>query len=360
MGWNILIVGAGAIGCLVGGKLAQAGQQVTLVGRPAFVEQVRGHGLQLADAQGSQRIRSLRVAADLLEAYERSPSAFDLAIFTVKCYDTAAAVDELRQALAATGAPPPALLSVQNGIGNEALLGQLVPTAPVLAGSLTTPVSVVAPGSIRVDKPSYGLGLAVWRGSQADAQAVGSLLAQAGFVVTSYADAAALKWTKLLMNLLGNATSAILDEPPQQIFADRRMVDLEIAAWREALAVMRASHIAPVNLERYPFARLAPLIRWTPKGLLRLFLRRQIGAARGGKLPSLHLDLHHKSKSEVAWLNGAVVAAGQQTGVPTPTNAALTSIVLRLCQHPEERASWRGAYARLWEAAAWSSQKHQS
>ena len=241
MGWNILIVGAGAIGCLVGGKLAQAGQQVTLVGRPAFVEQVRGHGLQLADAQGSQRIRSLRVAADLLEAYERSPSAFDLAIFTVKCYDTAAAVDELRQALAATGAPPPALLSVQNGIGNEALLGQLVPTAPVLAGSLTTPVSVVAPGSIRVDKPSYGLGLAVWRGSQADAQAVGSLLAQAGFVVTSYADAAALKWTKLLMNLLGNATSAILDEPPQQIFADRRMVDLEIAAWREALAVILRS-----------------------------------------------------------------------------------------------------------------------
>lgn len=296
MGWNILIVGAGAIGSLVGGKLAQAGEQVTLVGRAAFVEQVRGQGLQLADAQGSQRIRSLRVAADLLEAYERSPSAFDLAIFTVKCYDSAGAVDELRQALAATGAPPPALLSLQNGIGNEALLGQLAPTVPVLAGSLTTPVSVVAPGSIRVDKPSYGLGLAVWRGGPADAQAVGGLLAQAGFVVASYADAAALKWTKLLMNLLGNATSAILDEPPQQIFADRRMVDLEIAAWREALAVMRAAHIAPVNLERYPFAWLAPLIRFAPNGLLRLFCVGRSAPRAGASCPASTLICTKKAK----------------------------------------------------------------
>ena len=131
---HFIVHGAGAIGCYVGGRLAAGGRQVTLVGRRTFVEQVRARGLQLTDEQGAHTIRNLRATATMLEAYDRSPSAFDLAIFTVKGYDTAAAVAELQQALAETGAPPPALLSVQNGVGNEEMLAQLA--APVIAGHL--------------------------------------------------------------------------------------------------------------------------------------------------------------------------------------------------------------------------------
>jgi 2-dehydropantoate 2-reductase len=283
----------------------------------------------------------------MLEAYERSPSAFDLAIFTVKSYDTAAAVAELQQALADTGAPPPALLSVQNGVGNEAMLAQLA--APVIAGSITTPVSITAPGIIRIDKPRYGLGLAPWRsegdkatGRQGDDAAgdavfsgVCGVMELAGFAVKPYPDAAGMKWTKLLMNITGNATCAILNEPPETVFADTRMVDLEIRAWRETLAVMRAAHIAPVDLERYPFGKLAPLIRYAPLALIRPVLRKQIGGARGGKLPSLHIDLYNnKGKSEVRWLNGAVAEKGKAVGVATPVNALLTKTLLRLVEHP--------------------------
>lgn len=363
MAWNVLIIGAGAIGCLVGGKLALAQQQVTLVGRRPFVEQVRARGLQLTDAQGTHTIRGLRAAASMLEAYDRSPSAFDLAIFTMKSYDTAAAVAELRQALADTGAPPPALLSVQNGVGNEELLAQLA--APVVAGSITTPVSVEGPGVIRIDKPRYGLGLAPWqsegdrergRGGEEDRSTavfsgVCGVMELAGFAVKSYPDAAGMKWTKLLMNITGNATCAILDEPPETVFVDKRMVDLEIRAWRETLAVMRAAHIAPVDLERYPFSKLAPLIRFAPLALIRPVLRKQIGGARGGKLPSLHIDLHgNKGKSEVRWLNGAVVEKGKAVSVATPVNTLLTETLLRLVEHPEERSGWKSAHDRLWAA----------
>ncbi len=352
MAWNVLIIGAGAIGCLVGGKLAMASQHVTLVGRRAFVEQVRAQGLKLTDEQGAHTVRNMRPVASIQEAYDRSESAFDLAIFTVKSYDTAAAAAEYRQALSETGAPPPIFLSVQNGVGNEESIAQIADRAAVVAGSITTPVSVVGPGAIHVDKPRYGLGLASWRGAEAALGDVCALMGLAGFAVQRYGSAASMKWTKLLMNMMGNATCAILDEPPEVVFADNRLVDIEIAAWREALAVMAASHIAPVDLDGYPFGKLAPLIRYAPKALLRPILRKQIGRARGGKMPSLHIDLHaNKGKSEVRWLNGAVVEKGRQVGAFTPVNALLTDTLLRLVAHPEERPGWKGAHDRLWQAA---------
>lgn len=351
MAWNVLIIGAGAIGCLVGGKLAMASQRVTLAGRRAFVEQVRAQGLKLIDEQGAHTARNVRPVASIQEAYDRSESAFDLAIFTVKSYDTAAAAAEYRQALSETGAPPPIFLSVQNGVGNEESIAQIADRAAVVAGSITTPVSVIGPGAIRVDKPRYGLGLASWRGAEAALGDVCALMELAGFVVQRYGSAASMKWTKLLMNMMGNATCAILDESPEIVFADNRMVDIEIAAWREALAVMAASHIAPVDLDGYPFGKLAPLIRYAPKALLRPVLRKQIGRARGGKMPSLHIDLHaNKGNSEVRWLNGAVVEKGRQVGASTPVNALLTDTLLRLIEHPEERPSWKGAHDRLWQA----------
>ena len=80
-----------------------------------------------------------------------------------------------------------------------------VPRAPVRAGGVATPVGGGAPGIIRVDKPRYGLGLAGWRppGPSALFDDVCSLMRLAGFAVTPYSDAPAMKWTKLLMNMLG-------------------------------------------------------------------------------------------------------------------------------------------------------------
>ena len=199
----------------------------------------------------------------------------------------------------------------------------------------------------------------MWEEQGADAASsslfddVGELLAMTGFAVKPYRSAASLKWTKLLMNMMGNATCAILDETPESVFADHRMLDIEIKAWREALAVMRAAHIAPVDLERYPFGKLAPLIRYAPAALLRPVLHKQIGGARGGKMPSLHIDLHsNKGKSEVGWLNGAVADRGAVVGVATPVNAQLTEILLHLVEQPAQRSGWKNAHDRLWQALA--------
>ncbi len=101
-------------------------------------------------------------------------------------------------------------------------------------------------------------------------------------------------------------------------------------------------------MDKYPFATLAPLIRYAPKALIRPILRSQIGGARGGKLPSLHIDLHSgKGRSEVGWLNGAVVRKGGEVGVATPVNQVLTEVLSELVAHPDEIRAWRGNHARL-------------
>ena len=324
---------------------------MTLAGRPTFVEAVCKRGLLLADESGRHTVRNVRAVDGPLAALQRSETAFDLVVFTVKSYDTATAVADLCQALDATGAPPPALLSVQNGVGNEDAMAAALSSVSVLAGSITTPVSVEGPGAIHVDKPRYGLGLGVWRPGAAGPiifDAACHLLENAGFAVQRYENAQAMKWTKLLMNMMGNATCAILDEPPQTAFADGKIVDLEIEAWREALAVMAAAGIPALNMDKYPFATLAPLIRFAPKALIRPVLRSRIGGARGGKLPSLHIDLHGgKGRSEVGWLNGAVVRKGAEVDVATPVNQVLAEALSSMVASPGEIGAWRGNHARL-------------
>jgi len=348
---NILIVGAGAIGCLVGGKLASSSYTVTLVGRPAFAELVRAqNGLFIAEGAQTQHIAHITAVGSVADAFARRNADFNLIILTVKSYDTATAVAELTQQLPRDAAVMPIFISLQNGVGNEEQIAHAFDAAHVIAGVITTPVSVTAPATIRVEKSNYDIGISPWHPamSQSWLGAVQTALQRAGFSGVVYPDAQGLKWTKLLMNMLGNATSAILDMPPDAIFADPQLADLEIDAWREALLVMRTANIPPVNIGNYSFSLIAPFVRYAPKFLLRQMLRSQMGRARGGKMPSLHIDLARgRRQNEVTWLNGAVVKKGEEVGVATPVNRMLTETLLTLVRQPEQRDLWRSSTARM-------------
>lgn len=347
---NFLIIGAGAIGCLIGGKLAIAGHSVTLVGRPRFVETVQEHGIVLADASGSRQIRDIQVVGSLAQAYSIPERRYDLIILTVKSYDTSPALAELQAAIQVAKTSPTVILSLQNGVGNEETLVNGWGSAQVLAGIITTPVSVSAPGIIQIERPSYFIGLSAWHPAMPRAlqDATQRAFQEAGFTVEVYPDAQGMKWTKLLMNIVGNATSAILDEPPLEIFADPTLVDLELEAWRETLRVMNRGSIAPVNLGHYPFRWLAPLIRWLPKSMLRGIFRAQVSGARGKKMPSLQIDLSAgKKRSEVGWLNGAVVQKGKELGIATPINQMFTDILMMLVEDEAQRDLWRHDHLRL-------------
>jgi 2-dehydropantoate 2-reductase len=116
-----------------------------------------------------------------------------------------------------------------------------------------------------------------------------------------------------------------------EIFADPRLFRLEIAQLREVLKVMHALEIPIVNLPGAPVRLLAWSVRYLPYSLAHPLLTRFLVGSRGAKMPSFHIDLYAgRGKSEVDYLNGAVVRFGAKLGVPTPVNRVLNETLLSL------------------------------
>jgi 2-dehydropantoate 2-reductase len=337
---RFLVVGAGAIGCLVGGRLAAADHDVTLVARDWLAHRIADSGLRLNIRGETIYVPNLAAVTTVAEAiFEFGP--FDLALFTMKSYDTASGIQELQASLDR----PLSVMSLQNGVGNEQLLSEAFGAHRVIAGIITAPAEMPVPGVIRAG--SGGIGLAPLNPAKSVTSVVAALQS-ARFETRVYDDWRALKWSKLLLNLIGNATSAILDWPPEQIFSNARLFDLEWRAWQEALAVVAVQGLRVVSLPGYPLPWALRLLRWTPPSLLQSMLKRAIVRGRGGKMPSLHIDLEKgKPSSEVTVLNGAVVDVGRQLGIPTPVNAVLTETLTDIVRGKLEWDTFRGDPDRL-------------
>ncbi len=312
---RILVIGAGAIGVYLGGSLLVAGHTVTFLARLATAETLRANGIRI----GPTSLHPA-VAASPAEAFAQLP---EVIIFALKAYDTANALAELR---AVTAAPPP-LLCVQNGVDNEAEMASVFGVERVISGTVTTAVSRSGPGQIVVER-ERGVGLAL--GHPLSGKIVEALRG-ANLRVRVYHQAGPMKWSKLLTNLTGNATSAILNMSVAELFANPHTFQLEIAMLREGLAVMRALKYQVVDLPKTPVRALAFAAENLPWPIAQRVLQRAVSAGRGGKMPSFHTDLHGgRGQTEVRWLNGAVAAYGAQLGVPTPVNRLLTETLDRL------------------------------
>ena len=341
---RVVVVGAGAVGSFLGGTLAATGVDVTLLGRRPYAGTDAGT-LKLHEPEGNRTV-TIRRASDPADI----PAA-DLAIIAVKAFDLEAALATTRQW------PGVAVLTTQNGVGAEAVADAWIPyPAPLLAASLTTAVEPADDGVERFR--TGGIGVAVVRDDEAGAGArlatrLVAAWAAGGLPAVLCRDADAMKWSKLLANLVGNATSAILDMDPAAIYADKRAYRIERAQLLEAVAVMRALELTPVAL---PGADVTMLLRGIrlPAAVGRPLVARGIGGARGGKSPSLRLHVRGDGSgpTEVFWLNGAVAAAGAQTGVPTPVNDALAAIVEEVASDPARATHFAGEPARLAEAIA--------
>lgn len=347
---NVLVFGAGAIGAYLGAKLARRGHEVTFVGRRALSESIARDGLSVegADAYRATHVRAAE-SADVLAMMR-----FDVCLVCTKAYAVAEAIRGLRAT--AQRLPDLPFVTFQNGIGSEEAFAGAFGAGRVIAGTTTTPVSVLGPGRVRVEKAG-GEGLALVARGEGDGPAFATVttraLLRAALDAHDYADFRAMKWSKLLLNLIGNATSAILDLSVADVYADPRAFGLELAMLREALAVMRAMGLRAHNLPRGPAATLAAAVRAVPAPLLRPMLARMVARGRGDKRPSLHAEVAGRTgRSEVPWLNGAVVVRGRDVGVPTPVNAVLTDTLTRLVRGDDDPAAWRGRADRLAAAAS--------
>lgn len=312
---RVLSFGAGAVGTYVGGSLALKKHQVVFLERPAVAEQLSMDGLGLTIKGKERRIAEPQVVASLEKALELGP--YDVAIFALKSFDTQAAVDEIAPFV--NRMPP--VFCLQNGVENEVILAKSLGTDKVIPGTLTSAIARLGVGKIKLEK-LRGMGVAADHPVSSD---LASALIDAGLNARLYSHAADMKWSKMLTNLLANASSAILNMTPGEIFAHPELHRLEVLQLREALKVMSAQQIQTVDLPGTPVRALTFAVRSLPVPLSRTLLKNAVGDGRGGKMPSFHIDLHSgRGQTEVSYLNGAVVRYGRHLEVPTPVNQFLT------------------------------------
>jgi 2-dehydropantoate 2-reductase len=243
-------------------------------------------------------------------------------LFALKSFDTASALEGMQ----AFAEKIPPILCLSNGVDNESALANVLGADKVIPATVTSAIGRRGAGDIVLEK-LRGLGIASPHSLSDRLMAS----AKAAYLnPQAFSNPAAMKWSKMLTNLIANPTSAILNMSAAQIFADRKLYALEIRMLRECLAVMRAQKIPVVDLPDTPVRALAFATRlplWVSKPLL----ARAAGAGRGGKMPSFHIDLYSgRGKSEVGYLHGAVVRAGEKFGVPTPVNKILTGTLMKL------------------------------
>jgi len=318
---HFLVYGAGAIGSYIGGSLVLAKQDVVFIERPDVAAALRERGLRLKISEQVHHIPNPVVTGSMEEALTRGP--YDVVLFAVKSFDTVATLINLSPYKVAL----PPFLCFQNGVENEATITSVLGPDKVIAGTVTSAVGRLGAGDVVLER-KRGVGIAL---GHPLSPALAAIFNDAGLNAWTYSNAMAMKWSKMLTNLLANATSAILNMPPGDIFSHPGLFRIEIQQLREALRVMRGLKLPIVDLPGTPVRALAFGVRWLPAEISRPLLSRAVGSGRGAKMPSFHIDLYNRrGKSEVDYLNGAVVRSGERLGIPTPVNRSLNEILLSL------------------------------
>lgn len=313
---KILCFGAGAIGSYIAGSLALIGNPLAYVELPANIETLKKNGVWIEDVDGKKHhLTRFDAFGSAEEAFANRE--YDLIILAVKGFNTD---DVIRQLQLYDGNIPP-VLSLQNGVENEEKLTAAFGEEKVIPCSVCTAISRGEAGTIKVAK-LRGIGIA-------DTNEISAELVrecdEAGLKPKLMKDGTAMKWSKMISNLLSNAASAIFNMTPAEVYANPVSFDLEIRQLRETLAVMKALNIPAVNIPGVPVSLLSFAVKHLPSFITRPVLTKAVGGGRGSKMPSFYIDLQAgRKESEVIFLNGAVSRKGHALGVPTPVNDAYT------------------------------------
>jgi 2-dehydropantoate 2-reductase len=314
---RFLIIGAGAIGTYLGGSLALKGYPVTFLERAKDISRLQSRGITLNFQEQTLKTSSPEYISDLDQIKSGS---YDLAILSIKTYH----LKDLIPQLVKHKSNLPPILCLQNGVESEEKLAESIGDDLVISGTVTTAVDKNRKGDVTIRR-LRGIGVG---GNHPAVEMILTSFTEAGLKPSHYPRADSMKWSKLITNLLGNATSAILNMTPEDIYSNPGLFELEMNQIKEALMVMKLQHIPICNLPGIPVKLLAFAVWYLPKPLVQALLKKMVGGGRGGKMPSFHIDLHSgRGNCEVDQLNGAVVKAGERLNFRTPVNQILTNLL---------------------------------
>jgi len=324
---GVLVMGAGTIGCFIGGSLAAAGVRVALVGRPRVLGDVAEHGLTLTDLDGMRH----QVLPGVLRLSNEVPAGARpaLVLLTVKSGATAEAAAELGAVLPA-GTP---VLSLQNGISNAAVASQAAPKLNILPAMVPYNVAEIGAGAFHrgtvgrlaaKDDPALRQWVAVFE--------------RAGVPIDLHPDLLPIQWGKLLLNL-NNPVNALSGLPLRDELLQRGYRRCLAVLMDEALAALDKAGIAPAQLAAVPARRLPAILR-LPTPLFRLVAARMLRIDAKAR-SSMADDLALGRRTEIDALCGEVVRLAESNGTRAPLNAKMIEL---LQAWPERKTRWTPAH----------------
>ncbi len=302
---KIAVFGAGAVGSALGGFLQQAGHKVTLIGREPHMSTIHREGLRIEGIRGSHHL--------FPEAHTAPPSGPlpDLILLTVKSIHTEESARILRSW---TGGRVP-VLHFQNGIGNYEILSRFMDPTLIYTGMVIIGFTIPAPGVVEITV--YGGPMKVGRmGEVADRKVreVAALFDSTPLKADPVDSINSHLWAKLLYNASLNPLSALLQVPYGDLLQPAAMGIIR-ALLVEAFAVSRALEI--------------PLF-WKESAQYAKHLEEVLIPATAEHHSSMLADIRAGRKTEIDFLNGALVRYGEQYSIPTPVNDTLVTRIRAL------------------------------
>ena len=296
---KICILGAGALGCALGGVLTEAGNEVWLINRNADqVDAMNSRGLILRDG-GVDRTVAVHAATTAQPA-----GVVDLVVVLVKSFHTQQAM----QAASSLVGPDTLVLSLQNGLGHEDILADIVGRERVLAGKTYAGGSQLGVGHVNIGTKGKDTHIGELDGAMTErVQRIADVFNAAGLDTTVSDNIMGTIWDKLLINVATGAITGITGLNYGDLYKQPELEACGVAAVAEAMAVAKASGIRLSITE--------PSQAWHKAGAGLPYEFRT----------SMLQSLDKGSITEIDFVNGSVVRWGQRCGVSTPVNQTLVA-----------------------------------
>lgn len=305
---NILVFGAGAMGSVFGGFLSSK-NDVTLIGRGEHIDTINEKGLRISGIWGEHRFKRLKAFKSVAEIQKNA--SFDLVMITTKSYDTAVAV----KAVLPFAEETTAIMSMQNGIGNEDVIASAVGEENTMGGMAIFGARFLEPGHVEVTVyASECLVGDLAGGVTQRAKEIAFTFSIAGIPTKASDNIIRDKWMKTFYNVALNPLSAILRVPYG-----------EVGERPETRAIMKA-----MLREAFEVAdQLKIPLEFTWEEYFAYLLEKQLPPTSSHRSSMLQ-DIERGKRTEIDYLNGAIASLGKTVGIKTPVNETITGIIKAL------------------------------
>ncbi|MCV2369871.1 2-dehydropantoate 2-reductase [Roseateles oligotrophus] len=313
---SVLVMGAGSVGCYLGGILVAAGLRVDFVGRPRVLADLRAQGLTVSDLGGGHR----HLPAAALRLHDELPAELkpDITLLCVKSGATAEAAQALQAKLPAASL----VVSMQNGVGNAERARAAAPALAWRAGM--TPFNIAELGAGHFHRGSLGALAMQGLGDEPALAALQRCFESQGLGLRLYADLQAVQWGKLLINL-NNPVNAMSGQALRAELLQRGYRRCFAALQSEALDILEAAGIEVAAMTPLPPRRLITMLR-LPTPVFRLLAARMLKIDAKAR-SSMADDLSLGRPTEIDALCGEVIRLAAQQGRQAPLNARMQALV---------------------------------